>query len=524
MKSPIVSKLGFVEVTDGTNGDFVASDKKYVQAIWTSSNKTLTFYYGKQYKAGGKWNGTTITNVWSVSGSSTPWLDTVKGTMTSATIHESMADYGVGSCANWFKDCAKLTAVNGLTNLKTSSCLSYYNRFRGCKALTRADVSKFLTSWGYATNSSLTINLGCMFYECESLSTIDVSGWTETARVSNMAHMFWHCKAVTRLDLSKWKADNCTAMNSMFSGCEKLTNLSINSNFNSAKVTTMSYMFYNCKALTSIPVSSLNTQSVTDMSHMFEGCEVWKASFGEYSPWNWETGSVTTMEAMFKGCKKISSLNLSKWNTENVTTMYRMFYGCEGIKESSSTNRYALLNVENFNVSKVTNMTSMFAYCSGIKWLKLSKWRTSALTNMNSMFYGCSALKEINISNFTLASTTDVGYAFYNCSRLETIDMRMTSQWSPNQGKANYMFKGAAGQLFLNSKVRVTYDNKSSGISDRYVVASDCTSGTNKTNMVTTLKNLGSTSKSGTKIRWFKSQVFSSDSGSTISSKAVVED
>ena len=230
------------------------------------------------------------------------------------------------------------------------------------------------------------------------------------------------------------------------------------------------------------------------------------------------------MEAMFKGCKKISSLNLSKWNTENVTTMYRMFYGCEGIKESSSTNRYALLNVENFNVSKVTNMTSMFAYCSGIKWLKLSKWRTSALTNMNSMFYGCSALKEINISNFTLASTTDVGYAFYNCSRLETIDMRMTSQWSPNQGKANYMFKGAAGQLFLNSKVRVTYDNKSSGISDRYVVASDCTSGTNKTNMVTTLKNLGSTSKSGTKIRWFKSQVFSSDSGSTISSKAVVED
>ena len=522
VKSPIVSKLGFVEVTDGTNGDFVASDKKYVQAIWTSSNKTLTFYYGKQYKAGGKWNGNTITNVWSVSGSSTPWLDTVKGTMTTATIHESMADYGVSSCANWFKDCAKLTAVNNLTNLKTSSCLSYYNMFRGCKALTRADVSKFLTSWGYATNSSNTINLGCMFYECESLSTIDVSGWTETARVSNMAHLFWHCKAVTRLDLSKWKADNCTAMNSMFSGCENLNSLSINSNFNSANVETMSYMFYNCKALTSIPVSSLNTQSVTDMSHMFEGCEVWKASFGEYSPWNWDTGNVTTMEAMFKDCKKISSLNLSKWNTENVTTMYRMFYGCEGIKESSSSDRYALLNVENFNVSKVTNMSSMFAHCTGIKWLKLSKWKTSALTNMNSMFYGCSKLKEISISNFTLASSTDVRYAFYKCSSLELIDMRFSSQWSPSQGNANYMFSYSNyAQLLVNSKVRVTTANKNSGIDNRYVVAADCTSGTNKTNMATTLRNLG---RSGTKMWWYKSQIFSSDNVSTINSKAVVED
>ncbi len=505
VKSPIINKLGFIEKSGGTNGEFMASDKKYVQAIWTSSNKTLTFYYGKQYKAGEKWNGYTITNVWNFSGSNTPWLDTVKGTMTTATIHESMAFYAVTSCANWFKDCTKLTAVNNLTNLKTSSCLSFYNMFRGCKALTRADVSKFLTSWGYSATSSNKINLSCMFYECESLATIDVSGWTETSHVSNMAHMFWHCKAVKKLDLSKWEADNCTAMNSMFSGCENLTSLSINRNFNSAQVTTMAYMFYNCKALTSIPVTNLNTQSVKDMSHMFEGCESWAASFGEYSPWNWETGSVTTMESMFKGCKKISSLNLSKWNTANVTTMYRMFYECEGIKESSSTDRYTLLNVENFNVSKVTNMSSMFAYCKGIKWLKLSKWKTSALTNMNSMFYGCSKLKEINISNFTLSASTDVGYAFYNCSELTDIDMRMKSQWSPQANKTNHMLDGANKvSIRLNNNVRVTTSNKNSYIGNKTVVITDCNSGTPKANMVTTLKNLG---RSGSKMSWFKEYV-----------------
>jgi surface protein len=238
---------------------------------------------------------------------------------------------------------------------------------------------------------------------------------------------------------------------------------------------------------------------------MFEGCEVWKASFGEYSPWNWDTGNVTTMEAMFKDCKKISSLNLSKWNTENVTTMYRMFYGCEGIKESSSSDRYALLNVENFNVSKVTNMSSMFAHCTGIKWLKLSKWKTSALTNMNSMFYGCSKLKEINISNFTLSATTDLGYAFYNCSELTDIDMRMKSQWSPQANKTNHMLDGANKvSIRLNNNVRVTTSNKNSYIGNKTVVITDCNSGTPKANMVTTLKNLG---RSGSKMSWFKEYV-----------------
>ena len=524
VKNPIINKLGFVEKSDDVNGDFVATDRKYVQAIWTSSNKTLTFYYGKQYKAGGTFSGRTITNVWTVSGSSTPWLDTVKGTMTAATIHETMADYGVTSCANWFNGCEKLTTVTGLAKLKTSSCLSYYNMFRGCKLLTNADVSKFLTSWGYSNNSSSTINLGCMFYECEKLATIDVSGWTETARVSNMAHMFWHCKAVTKLDLSKWKADNCTAMNSMFSGCEQLTTLSINSNFNSAKVMTMSYMFYNCKALTSIPVNSLNTQSVTDMSHMFDGCEAWTASFGEYNPWKWETGSVTTMEYMFYNCKKISSLNLSKWNTSNVTSMLCMFYGCEGIKETSNTNRYALLNVENFNVSKVKSMYCMFSHCTGIKWLKLGKWKTSALTNMRSMFSECTSLREIDISNFTLAAGTALNHAFYNCNRLQTIDMRMTSQWSPAQGLTKEMFKGATGQVLLNSKVRVTTNNKDSGIDSHYVIVGDCNSGTNKTNMVTTLVNLGKARNAQNKMFWYKSMLYDGESMASRASKAVVED
>ena len=187
--------------------------------------------------------------------------------------------------------------------------------------------------------------------------------------------------------------------------------------------------------------------------------------------------------------------------------MYRMFYECEGIKESSSSDRYTLLNVENFNVSKVTNMSSMFAYCKGIRWLKLSKWKTSALTNMNSMFYECNKLAALDISNFTLSSSTDLGYAFYKCSEMTDLDMRMTSQWKPDANKTNHMLDRANKvSIRLNNNVRVTTSNKNSYISDKIIVITDCTYTPNKTNMVTTIKNLGRS-----KAWWYKVYVRSSE-------------
>jgi len=98
-----------------------------------------------------------------------------------------------------------------------------------------------------------------------------------------------------------------------------------------------------------------------------------------------------------------------------------------------------------------------------------------------------------------------MGYAFYNCSELTDIDMRMKSQWSPQASKANYMFSGCnKATIQMNNNVRVTTNNKNSSIGNKYVVITDCNSGTPKTNMVTTLKNLG---RSGSKMSWFKEYV-----------------
>ena len=490
VKSSIKSKLGFIEKTDDTNGDFVASDSKSVQAIWTKDNKTLTFYYGKQYKKDGKFNGKTITEVWSVRSGYTPWRDTVKGIMTTATIDPSMADYGMTSYSYWFADCAKLTTINGLTNLKTSSCTSYSYMFSGCSALTTLDVSKFMTDW--SLSQSTRINLSGMFYNCESLKSLDVSQWTETKRVSSMSYMFKGCSSLTKLDMSKWNTQEVTTMCSMFSGCTDLTSISFGSSWNTSKVTDMSYMFMDCESLKYIPVEYLNPQSVTTMRAMFKNCYDWAASFGPYAPWKWNVEKVKDMSEMFFECESVTSLNLTEWKTSSVTNMSNMFAYCKKITDRSTISH--LLDVSKLDVSKVTDMSGMFKGCGGIRDLDLSQWNTNSLTNMKEMFYYCSKLETIDLSHFDLSKVTNMYQAFYNCTSANTVDLRVSKVWKASTKNClNYAFSYVKGHVLLNHNAQITGESKyaCSNYSNQFLIR-DCDSGTYKTDMVKTLKNLGS--------------------------------
>jgi surface protein len=79
-----------------------------------------------------------------------------------------------------------------------------------------------------------------MFAHCTGLTDIDVS--LDTSSVTNMYFMFYNCNALTSLDVSS---------------------------FDTSSVLSMHYMFFDCSGLTSLDVSSFNTSAVTDMNHMF---------------------------------------------------------------------------------------------------------------------------------------------------------------------------------------------------------------------------------------------------------------
>ena len=193
-------------------------------------------------------------------------------------------------------------------------------------------------------------NLSYLFYDCNALTTINISF---TSKVTNMSKMFAGCSSLTTLNFKSISTANVTDMSSLFVGCTKLTSIDL-SNFNTAKV---SKMFYNCSGLTSLNVSytAFDTSKVTNMSYMFSGCRgLSTLNLGKFS-----TNSVTDMSYMFDSCTGLESLYLIRFNTANVTNMHGMFKDCTKLNK-------IYVSPDGFNTTKVTNSGEMFTNCNNL--------------------------------------------------------------------------------------------------------------------------------------------------------------
>ena len=218
------------------------------------------------------------------------------------------------------------------------------------------------------------------FAGCSTLETITGLEYLNTANVTNMYRMFYECNKLSSLDLSNFNTANVTNMEEMFYSCQNLSSLDL-SNFNTANVTDMSGIFRYCNKLSSLKLSSLNTTKVTDMSRMFSGCH--RLSSLDLSKFN--TEKVTNMEEMFYSCQNLSSLDLSNFNTANVVDMAHMFYNCSALTS---------LDLSNFNTEKVRYMNSMFSDCSALTTIYASdEFVTTKVEIGSDMFSGCTNLK-----------------------------------------------------------------------------------------------------------------------------------
>lgn len=175
--------------------------------------------------------------------------------------------------------------------------------------------------------------------------------------------------------IANMNANNVANLNSMFSGCENLVDVSL---INTNNTTDMAFMFSSCTKLKTIQLS--NTGNVTNMQSMFNKCQMLPTI-----PFL-DTHNVTNMNYMFEGCKNIISIPLL--DTSNVTTMLRMFNGCNN-----------LTNIPAFNLSKVTNMRNMFAACYNISDDSLNN--ILAMCISATSYNSTKTLSYIGISNYT---------------------------------------------------------------------------------------------------------------------------
>ena len=194
------------------------------------------------------------------------------------------------------------------------------------------------------------------------LESIEFGEGFNTSFVMDMGGMFGQCGSLTSLDISNFNTANVTDMGGMFSSCHSLTSLDI-SNFNTANVLDMSEMFTFCSSLTSLNVSNFNTENVSHMVGMFEACS--SLTSIDLSNFNTATAKVTDMIMMFCYCISLTNLNLAHFDMSHLWYWGENWQGkYDMCNELSTTSHYCTITcplaVE--NAIKEINITGEGSY------------------------------------------------------------------------------------------------------------------------------------------------------------------
>ena len=205
-------------------------------------------------------------------------------------------------------------------------------------------------------------NSSYLFYYFSSLTSIEFNNNFDTSNSIDMSCLFLNCTSLTTLDLSSFDTRNVTSMYAMFCMYDtdwltnSLSTIIFGENFVTSSVTNMRSMFAGLTELQTLDVSNFDTSNVTTMFHMFMHCY----SIKELDVSNFNTSKVTDMEFMFGLCRNLTNLDLCSFNTKSVTNMCGMFSGTPSITEIkvgsswTTANAYTADMFTNSGVSSVT--------------------------------------------------------------------------------------------------------------------------------------------------------------------------
>lgn len=188
-------------------------------AVYTSTNKTLTFYYDnlKQTRSG---------KVYSLVGPQ--WYDDYTDPMKTQCQHvvfdSSFADFYPTSLAYWFygfnalknySAYEKIPAIKGMENLNTSEVTTMQSMFDSSN-IGSGDVDFSLFDTRKVTN------MMSMFFNCTNIYSLDLSSF-DTQNVTRTGSMFYNCKNLETIYVDDtWTMDKVNGSFMMFDGCTNL--------------------------------------------------------------------------------------------------------------------------------------------------------------------------------------------------------------------------------------------------------------------------------------------------------------
>ena len=487
-------------------GYFTDGSAPMPYACYTSSNKTLTFYYDTQRRS-----RTGTTYFMNTRDIRTGWyIDDLNANVTKVVFNSSFADARPTSMYMWFYEMFSLQSITGINYLNTSEVTNMAFTFSNCEKLTSLDVSHF--------NTDKVTTMQYMFIDCPKLTSLDLSGFN-TAGVTDMEGLFLDCSNLTTIYAgSGWSTDGVTASNTayMFADCYSLVGGQgtaydenhtgkdyahidggpSNPGYFTAGTeayacytpsnTTMTFYYDNLRYSRTGTTFALN--SGANFPAWFDGSTnenvtkvVFNSSFADARPttthgWfdemyeltsvqgieNLNTSEVTDMAVMFGDCGELTAVDVSHFDTRKVTTMAYMFYYCSALTS---------LDVRGFDTGNVTDMSGMFEACAGLTALDVTNFNTVNVTDMYGMFEDCDGLTILDLGNFNTSRVTDMRHMFSYCDKLRTI--YVGNGWSTAAvTSSDYMFYespslvGGQGTTYDENHVDAAYAHIDGGESN----------------------------------------------------------
>ncbi len=167
----------------------------------------------------------------------------------------------------------KAISVTVEDEVKPTSTENWFNEFTKCTTFQfHKDNTMLLDTSGVSTMKQ-------MFFDCRAITAMPGLSDIKTDNVTNMHQMFMNCKSVTSLDLSGWNTGKVTTMQNMIRNCSALESVNL-TGWNTSKVTTMRAMFHSCTSLEYLDLSGFSTKAIPNaynMDHIFNNCSKLRA-------------------------------------------------------------------------------------------------------------------------------------------------------------------------------------------------------------------------------------------------------
>ena len=409
-----------------------AQNKMYAEL----SSGTLTFKYGEKPTGG---EGITVYNIPDVS-SSPDWNLQVSSSIKTVVFDESFKDARPTTCYCWFSFCTSLTTINGIENLNTEDVTDMDNMFYNCSSLSTLDLSGF--------NTANVRYMGMMFCNCSKLTTIYASSKFTISAGTSSLHMFLECTSLVgaiKYDSSKTDASYANTTNGYFS---------IKGSETKPKG---AYVVYT-------DADNTLTFKYGEIPTEGEGITVYDIPDASSYP-GWISSSITTVVfddsfkdarptrcyAWFNNCTSLTTINgIENLNTEDVTDMEYMFRNCSSL---------TTLDLSGFNTAKVENMNYMFCNCSELTTIYASSnFTTSAVTSSSDdMFSGCTSLagaikydSSKTYANYANYHTGYFSYGINTVDDLKTFANKVNGTYTPATGETATPYTAICAGLMAN--------------------------------------------------------------------------